>query len=210
MGFFLNRARFFEILRSPNDATRQQQLSPGLLNAIFLWGVQFSSDASLLSQEQAFVSLASQSLATALIDPPRDNHTLMIQILQAEVLLSSYFFSRCRDLEGQYHCSAAVSLALSCGLHQIRSSHSPPGDIAPSPLVASRLPAARDATEENERIDAFWAVYVLERSWAFVSGSQIQLTDVGPVQIDTPWPMDGDRAVSTLCLIWWQASGSGN
>lgn len=187
-----------QLVRSPNEATQRQQLSPALLNAIFLWGACFSSDATLLAQEQAFLSLATQSLATSLLQPPTDNHNLLVQVLQAEVLISAYFFSRGRILEGQYHCGAAVSLALSCGLHQVRSSPPPAGDTASSSITTSMLPVARDRIEENERIDAFWTVYNLEKCWAAALGFQVQLTDAGPLQINTPWPMEGEEAVSDI------------
>jgi hypothetical protein len=78
------------------------------------------------------------------------------------------------------HTASAVSLALSSGLHMIRSANIP----------SSVLPPSQDAIEEGERIHACWAVIILDRSWAAVLGEQAHLEY--QQQIDTPWPLEVD------------------
>ena len=56
--------------------------------------------------------------------------------------------------------------------------------------VESSFP--RDATEEGERINAFWTVFVLDRCWSVWMQSPSVLIDEtsASTQVDTPWPLD--------------------
>ncbi|KAK1230850.1 hypothetical protein PQX77_006048 [Marasmius sp. AFHP31] len=103
--------------------------------------------------------------------------------IQAEVLLSTYFFDIGRVVEGQYHLSTAVSLAIGIGLHQIRS--------ARAGRTATTLPPPRDPVEEGERINAFWAVYTLSSIWGVALGSpSVSVFERNGDTINTPWPLD--------------------
>ncbi|KAG6817359.1 hypothetical protein H0H87_009546, partial [Tephrocybe sp. NHM501043] len=96
-------------------------------------------------------------------------------------------------LGGNYHANAAVSLSLSSGLHRIRT----PDRSAPSPtqmgsprLPSSPLPKPMDNTEEGERVDAFWAVLILNNTWIAIQESYSMFYDLQTIGVDTPWPMD--------------------
>jgi hypothetical protein len=109
---------------------------------------------------------------------------------QAEVLLAYYFFSNGRFLEGKYHVTAASSIAVSCGLHKIRSSQTiqTMGNSAVPPLQSPR-----DSIEEGERIHGYWTGFILDKCWAVALGSipnMICPTDNVGSQVDTPWPLE--------------------
>lgn len=152
-----------------------------------LWGIRLSRNESLRIHEPGFLSRATQSMSTVLAHAPHN----IVHVIQAEVLLSTYFFSMSRLLEGKYHCSAAVSLALSCRLNKIRSAQVSP-DIDYAQVFNMKPPV--DAIEEGERINAFWSVFVLDKSWAVALGTPPFIYDDGSAggSIDTPWPLDFD------------------
>lgn len=128
-----------------------------------------------------------------------------VSAIQAEVLLARYFFNLGRLLEGRFHANAAVTIAVSCGLHRIKyggeqqtSPVSPPapGTGAISAFTGSSgvfdLVPAHDPVELGERIRLFWEVYILEKCWCVVLSSPCVFandTDAGS-QIDTPWPRE--------------------
>ncbi|KAI0790660.1 hypothetical protein C8Q75DRAFT_97432 [Abortiporus biennis] len=179
VGFFLNFARFLDAVYSPDATSRRALLSPTLLDAVLLWGAHLSTNESLRAHENTFLSRAVKSVADAIPQVSAQRHNA-IHLIQAEVLLSNYFFCQARELEGTYHCSAAVSLALSCRLNLVRSLTTDTTGILPLPV---------DAIEEGEKINAFWAVYTLDRSWSVAQGSLSSDVFVG-VRIDTPWPVE--------------------
>jgi hypothetical protein len=114
--------------------------------------------------------------------------------IQAEVLLSLYFFRAGRFLEGKYHCSAAVSMIMGTRMHKIRSMH----DLQMPPYTSLgetiSLPHPADAIEEGERIIGFWTVYALHNCWSSALGSPMPLPfEAHGAQIDTPWPLDVDQ-----------------
>ncbi|KAJ6528154.1 hypothetical protein B0H19DRAFT_896155, partial [Mycena capillaripes] len=100
------------------------------------------------------------------------HHNTVLHAIQAEVLLSHYFLRDTRFLEGKYHIATAVSLAISSRLHHFRSgdpnSHSE-RDVLRS--ASSKLPLPRDASEEAEPVNAFWAVLALDNCWTTADGS---------------------------------------
>jgi len=127
---------------------------------------------------------ATSEAATSLSSshPNRVLHTI-----QAEVLLSTYFFATGRFLQGKYHVANAVAIALSTGLHKIRS------PAEGSLLDNSAMPIPRDSTEEGERILAAWAVFNLDKAWAAALDSNPNFVHLGQpttTTIDTPWPME--------------------
>ncbi|KAJ7901092.1 hypothetical protein B0H14DRAFT_2670628 [Mycena olivaceomarginata] len=177
VGFFLNASRFREsaLLRYPIGHPARP--SPALLSTVYLWALRLSKQPELIALEPVFLSRALNLAGNGLsgLHPQKVMHTL-----QAETLLACYFFASGRFLEGRYHTASAVSLALSSGLHMIRSANIP----------SSVLPPSQDAIEEGERIHACWAVIILDRSWAAVLGEQAHLEY--QQQIDTPWPLEVD------------------
>jgi hypothetical protein len=112
-------------------------------------------------------------------------------MIQASCLIARYFFHKVKILEGKYHMTTAMSLAISAGLHAIRSSELSSNTILPQPV---------DAIEEGERINAFWAVLTLNYCWTAIDGSpsSVMLSAREGLRIDAPWPEDME-AYSSVC-----------
>lgn len=167
----------------PDANARQARLSPALLNAVYLWGVRFSGNASMVAHEPVYLQRAVQAVSSALVRAPPYN---IVYSIQAEVLLSHYFFAANRSLEGRYHSNAAVALSLSCRLNKLRSNNNTPNP--PGVLNVDLAPPA-DALEEGERINAFWSVFILDKSWSVRAGSPSHFNGSPGAQVDTPWPL---------------------
>ncbi|CAL1714575.1 unnamed protein product [Somion occarium] len=162
-------------------------ISPALVNSMQLLTLQLVDDPQLRSHEPQLLSRVLQALAAATANI---NPATMIEILQAEVLVSFYFFNRDRKLEGGYHATAAVSLAVACDLHKVRGVQGG-GSTSPSSGAHYRLPVPADDVEEGERIQGFWVVYCVDRCWTVALKSQSVLSrgDFAS-QIETPWPIE--------------------
>ncbi|KAI0630866.1 hypothetical protein C8Q77DRAFT_1160374 [Trametes polyzona] len=182
-GFFLHIHRFLDKVFAANS-THSNSLRI-LLNVIYLLGSKLSSNPQVKAQEQSYLARALQHLPTALPEDPRG----AIYVMQAEVLLANYFFDNDRKLEGVYHANAAVSIAMAAKLHMIRSARR---SRTAADTTTYRLPPPADLTEEGERINGFWTVFILDRCWAVATGSAPAFTDdeAAGTQIDTPWPME--------------------
>ena len=85
-----------------------------LITTVCLWGCRLARNAALSTYEPGLLSRAVHLLSGSLFlaNTEARGHGI-IGVIQAEVLLSNYFFSLGRFLEGRYHCSAAASLAIS-------------------------------------------------------------------------------------------------
>jgi hypothetical protein len=115
------------------------------------------------------------------------NPQLVVQTIQAEILLSYYYLYSARPVEGRYHCAAAVSLTLDAGLHMLWSPNEQRHTVYPPfPVVQTLLPLAVDHNEVEERIKAFWAVWLLNNYWVAIQGNPSAFPSGIPV--DTPWP----------------------
>ncbi|THH33327.1 hypothetical protein EUX98_g840 [Antrodiella citrinella] len=195
-GFFLNLPRFLAKL----DATEEgdNTFPDVILYAVHLVGLVTSRDRSYKDQESQVLSLLIQSLSSAVSDFHAGQ---LLHILQAEVLLSNYFLHHDRRLEGGYHITAAVSMVLSSNLHRVQD----PSSLAiPGPGSVS-LPPPTDSVEQGERINAFWAVYSLDRFWSVKLGAQSALSraDLLASQITTPWPLDmSEYELGMLPDVW--------
>lgn len=189
LGFFINGPRFLSRLPDVPTAKVHAELRDALLNVILLWGCRLSSNPILTARQDSYltraVQLVSSSMFLSQASVSRYTHDILYAI-QAEVLLSNYFFASRQLLEGRYHCTAAVSLAISCRLNRLNGN---------TPISSSGLgidlsdPA--DSIEAGERIDAFWTVYVLDKSWAVALGSTPTISteqERSRIQIFTPWP----------------------
>jgi hypothetical protein len=111
------------------------------------------------------------------------------------VLLATYFFRNGRFLEARYHATGAVSLAISSGMHKIRSSRA--GCLATIAVLVKTevtMLAPRDDIEEGERINGFWTACSLLKNLAVAldppSNSCVVFEGFGMDNIDTPWPLD--------------------
>ncbi|KAK7064897.1 Zn(2)-C6 fungal-type domain-containing protein, partial [Favolaschia claudopus] len=176
IGFFLNPQMFNSISSRPSLS---QIACPALIDAICLWGSHLSHSEALSSQTTTLLPEALRSAAMSLSN--QRNPNTVIQTIQAEALLAQYFFRNARILEGKYHASTAVSIALSSGFHKIRS----PNIQSNPPQSPTGYPPT--AQEEGERINAFWAVLTLNNTWLAADGSP---GDVLYAIVDTPWPLD--------------------
>lgn len=160
-----------------------------LLSTVYLWGIHLSPHESLRQHEPIFLLRALRHASTTLSE---SHPQKVIHALQAEILLAYYFFRNGRFLEGKYHVSAAASLAISCGLHKIRSINMSP--LKPNLIGGTEthnLHPPRDIIEEGERINGFWALFVLDKCWsvALGSASYISDSDILGTTVDTPWPL---------------------
>lgn len=190
-GFFLSVPRFYNTALLPLPFAHHSRPSPALLSVVYLWGVHLSQSEPLLAYEYIFLTRALQHTATDMLGthPNKVLHTL-----QAEILLACYFLRTGRLLEAKVRTGAAVSLALGCGLHKIRSSNltapSTIGIVSDAPMS---LQPPLDNVEEGERINGFWSVFMLHKliSVALEPPSNVCGALEAPgMQIDTPWPLD--------------------
>ncbi|KAF7332915.1 Transcriptional activator protein acu-15 [Mycena venus] len=188
VGFFLDVAAFRHsaLLAVPFNSC--QRPLPVLLTAVCAWGSRFSPALRHpVYNEDAFLVYTLQNMNHNL---DGDHPKRVLHSIQAHVLVSLYYFTLGRPMEGIYHSNAAVSLALSAGLHLIKSTQSRDSEIQDTPL---RSPCS--LSDLAERIDGFWTVVIVNNYWAasFGSPSAIQYCDT---PIDTPWPLDLDDHVS--------------
>lgn len=186
-GFFLNIGRFHKSFLLQLPAGHPARPSAALINAVYLWGTHLSPALSETYEERAFLRNALHYLSK---DLSSSHPHKVLHGIQAEVLLSYYYLKNGKVLEGNYHANAAVSLSLSAGFHRIRTpgtSNILQGHIRSS---NSALPYPTDGIEEGERIDAFWAVLILNNYWVAIQESHSMFYDLQNVGIDTPWPMD--------------------
>lgn len=153
------------------------------MNAIFLWACFLSRPGTLSQYEPLYLSRAT----TALGDPTQFS-SKAIDLIQASCLLSQYFLSNGRLLEGSYHSSAAATLAVQCRLHQVG-----PGMQSlsfDSWDTSFDLPPPKDNVERGERISTFWQVYNLDRCASVMLRRPATLPDSDHpwASITTPWP----------------------
>ncbi len=197
IGFFLDPSRLTNALAAPDLNERPLN---ALMSAIFLWGSHLSHDSDLHRHEPIFLTRTIQEVAQGLAS---GHPQAVMHCIQAEVLLSQYFFRQSRYLEGKYHGSAAVSLVLSARLHKIRSVN-PPSELAP---IETSLPPAKDTVEEGERINGFWTVFILSNCWSTVDGSPSPFPwpCSSEARVELPWPMDiGSYAQVGALYVTWQ------
>lgn len=181
-GFFLNVRRFKDAAKGRSG----QRPADVLLDVVHLWAIHLSGSDEFIVYEASYLSRALRTAANALSGT--HSSSTVLHSIQAFILLSYYFLQNTRFLEGKYHLSAAVSLVISSGLHRIRSADS--RSLSP-PFRTTRMSPPRDAVEEAERINAFWAVLTLNNCLTTADGSPSNISYTEPdSRIDTPWPLD--------------------
>ena len=160
-----------------------------LVDVITLWAHRLAERPDFLQREPGFLGRALESLPAAI---GSGSVAHRIQLVQAEVLLALYFFCDGRLIEGRYHASAAMTAALGCRLHQISNNGGAHGGTHQLAGVGmgTALPAPQNAVELGERINVFWAAFLLDRCWSVALGSQPSLLDEQPavMSIQTPLP----------------------
>ncbi|KAI0779614.1 hypothetical protein C8Q74DRAFT_1316163 [Fomes fomentarius] len=184
-------------LRDSLALPASEQRHPVLMNAIFLWACYISRPGSLSQYEQLYLSRTTAALADAL-----QYTSKALDIVQACCLLSIYYISNGRLLEGSYYSAVASTLAIQCRLHQIGSPDSSMG--LDSWDASFGLPPPKDNIERGERISTFWQVYNLDRCWSVVLRRPATIPDSDHpwASITTPWPQrsedyeNGDLEIS--------------
>ncbi|KAJ3500531.1 hypothetical protein NMY22_g19232 [Coprinellus aureogranulatus] len=190
-GFFLHIPTFRANAVLSLPFGHPQRPSPALLSVVYLWGVHLGQSEALLLEENAFLIRAVQHTATDLLGshPSRVLHTL-----QAQVLLAYYFFRTGRFLEAKCQTGAAISLALGAGFHKLRSTNIwPPTILGLAHDTPLYLDAPQSNLEEGERINAFWAVFVLHKIITVALEPPANVCgalEAPGILIDTPWPME--------------------
>ncbi|KAL0068100.1 hypothetical protein AAF712_004760 [Marasmius tenuissimus] len=194
-GFFLHPYRFrtSALLLLPfGDSNRP---APALLTAAYLWGIHLSQDQLFKSYEPIFLQRALNHISISSSSADYDNAyapTRIIHTIQAQVLLSTYFFRTNRFLEADIHINSAISLCLSSGLHKLRSQTYTPTVLGVFGGREAYLGPPRDFIEEGERIGAFWTVFSVQRCLTVALGTSsasFGMLEDPDTQIDTPWPL---------------------
>ncbi|KAG6867775.1 hypothetical protein C0993_011260, partial [Termitomyces sp. T159_Od127] len=189
-GFFLNVDRFHASFMEPEQIGHYCRPTPALLNAMYLWGTHLAPSPLDGCDEEAFLQNSLHHLSK---DLSSSHPHKIIQSMQTEVLLSYYYLMHGKVLAGHYHANAAVSLCLSSGFHRIRTPEltvSSSTSLSSPRKLSSSLAKAKDDAEEGERVDAFWAVLVLNNTWIALQESHSMFYDLQTIGVDTPWPMD--------------------
>ncbi|KAL0060234.1 hypothetical protein AAF712_012989 [Marasmius tenuissimus] len=146
-------------------------------------GAYLSPHQELSSFQRALLTQALQDSAQGL---STSHPQRVLHVVQAEVLIAQYLFLNDRALEGKYHISTAVSLVLGAGFHKIRS-----GQQQAIPRSGMIPPPPRDAREEVERVNALWAVLVMNHCWTAADAKASNISyDMPESRIDAPWPLD--------------------
>ncbi|KAF7335222.1 Zn(2)-C6 fungal-type domain-containing protein [Mycena sanguinolenta] len=197
-GFFLHIDRFREAALLPVDWADPRRPSPALLSVVYLWGVHLSFSQPLLSSEPVFLKRAQQNISGEITEASNSLH--LLQIIQAQVLLSTYMFRNKRFLEAEFHANGAATLALGYQLHKIRSARpvSPPLLGVPV-LVEAYLAPPADPIEEGERIRGFWNVACLQSSLNIALNAasiNFSIFESSGSSIDTPWPGEISEYIS--------------
>ncbi|KAJ7903104.1 hypothetical protein B0H13DRAFT_1882265 [Mycena leptocephala] len=170
--FFLDSLRFRESALLSHPFGHPDRPSPGLLGVVYLWGSHISSKRRQQVHdytEEDLIGLAVHNLAQDTVHvsgPMRHHPQFFLHTVQAEVLLSLWYLNSGQVLPGRYHCAAAASLAAALDT---------PGSVEPPSFLSFMGPnpgmlRPTDAAEVNQRVDALWAVLVLDKLWAVASG----------------------------------------
>ncbi|KAF8178197.1 hypothetical protein K438DRAFT_1769704 [Mycena galopus ATCC 62051] len=104
--FFLDPVQFRKSALLPLPFGDQNRPSPALLSAVYLWG-------SVLFDNPLVYPYTPDAFLTVTIGV---GSNVILETLQAEILLSLYFMRRADPVQGRYHCVAATSIAYGAGL----------------------------------------------------------------------------------------------
>ncbi|KAF7329134.1 hypothetical protein MKEN_00173900 [Mycena kentingensis (nom. inval.)] len=185
--FFLSSDR---LLSWQNGAAGARPPPTSLVNIIYFWAahLEHRPTGEFLDAAIRHLPLDMQTAAS--------NSELLIETLQAALLLSLYYLHATESTEGRYHATSAASLAFSAGLHQIYAGIN---TFYPSlfALNGPVLAQPNDAQTTSERVDAFWSIVLVNSLWTAALGGYPALASASGLSIDTPWP-GGTRAGATI------------
>ncbi|KAG6831208.1 hypothetical protein H0H92_012002 [Tricholoma furcatifolium] len=176
--FYSSMDRFFE------PALPGIEPHPALINAMYLLACHFANIEFYSELEPAFFVQVQHEVNLAL-----DTSDRLTDIVQASALLAIYLYMNNRVMEGYRHTFSAIKLAVGLGLHQIQQPNTLTGVFPTQPPLIS-LPLPRDQNELDDRILAFWQIFMVDRCWSVVNGLPLALPDRDTAQcrILTPWP----------------------
>ncbi|ESK89750.1 hypothetical protein Moror_16851 [Moniliophthora roreri MCA 2997] len=186
-GFFLNADRFRQSVLGQSLITAPASVKT-VLSAVCLFAVHLSQDDE--SREAEFLRQALYGLPLEMgnsFEPPR-----IMDIIQARVLLASYFLRKNQFFESDYHINNAVSLCVAYGLHKISLLYPDPHKllaVVDGKEIFSVPP--KDSIEMGERISGFWTVFSMQRQM-LVSRypSSCAFGNLDSVdEVTTPWPL---------------------
>ncbi|KAJ7463032.1 hypothetical protein FB451DRAFT_1266688 [Mycena latifolia] len=180
--FFLDPVTFRQSALLPLPFGDPNRPCPALLCAVYLWGSALADiRPSTLYTPNTFLLCCLQNIVQDVHDNV-DRPKFVLETIQAEVLLSLYYMHTAQSLPGRQHSSAAVSIAQGARLHLIGSGRHADSHSLPFPLSTS---AEWDSSEESMRVEAFWAVVLLNNYWVAVDGAPSAISY--EINIDTPW-----------------------
>lgn len=160
-----------------------------LLNAVYLFGVYVSDDVRLQGLQDGLLDYALEDLSAALVDL---GAPAIADVVQTEVLLTTYLISCTRRVEGIYHLDGASALLLASRLHgaQRRRDFQPVANSQLTRPGGEGYPYA-DRIEEEERARVNWAVIALDSCWASILRRAPRLVDAIPYVPTPPQAMAG-------------------
>ncbi|KXN87273.1 hypothetical protein AN958_09005 [Leucoagaricus sp. SymC.cos] len=178
VGFFLDPERFMRSAMQPHNVGHHSRPCPSLLFAVCLWGSKSFLAAAQRNFEETWLN---QALRFVTEDLSGSHPRRCLQVMQAEILLSTYFLNYGKSVEGLVHANAAAALAVSTKSNLIRSA-----SVMQKP--------SGDAVDEGEWIDGFWTTVTLSNYWVLVNENQtFTFYDTPQMKIDTPWPLNDYR-----------------
>lgn len=172
---------------------------PALENAVYLLACYFARSQVYSDLEPAFFIQVQHEINAAL-----DTSDRLPDIVQASALLATYLYMNNRIIEGYRHISSAIKLAVGIGLHQIQPQSVLTGIYpvhAPAPLIPVAPP--QNPMELQDRILAFWQIFMIDRCWSVATGLPLALPDkdVPQCRILTPWPLGLGKWVRDLKFL---------
>ncbi|KDQ10710.1 hypothetical protein BOTBODRAFT_57914 [Botryobasidium botryosum FD-172 SS1] len=170
-GLDFNVPRFLESLSLPED----QGPHPAYIDTMCLIACAFSRKPHLQKFEEKLLLQARHNLDQSLAQADR-----LLDFIRASSLLARYYGFRARFVEGYTTITACARFALACGLHKIASRveiNSDKWTTSPATLLAPPV----DFIDLGDRINVFWMVFMLERT--FASGKHLTSTFVDEVGV---------------------------
>lgn len=198
LGFYLNVNRFMSSMSLPIGHPVRPHSS--LLDVISLWALRIAQHPNLSQLENQYITSAISSMPSALGSATPKHR---VQCCQAEILLALYFFCDGRLLEGRYHASAAMSAAVSSGMHQIGwKPYSPSSSLgALKADFASEANRPSDTVELGEKVNVFWSAFLLDRCWSVaISSPPTLMEDESAITTPVPCRSEGFEIVSPFVL----------
>ncbi|WWD17595.1 hypothetical protein CI109_102036 [Kwoniella shandongensis] len=160
-----------------------------LLYSMYLLACKASTSPSIRVLDNHFLTICLKSIDEGIARVDR-----LFDVLRACNMVAVHYYGAGRVYEGWVMAGKAARLCISCGLHKIPSSvfqgNATKGDVQDGNLALKRtlawnIPSPQDAAELGERIWAFWAIYLTDRSAAISSMCPCVIPDE---IICTPFP----------------------